>query len=231
MEVIRIFAFAGNQFRLSTRSLWDLHRWESTHISKSLNITPMTPPMIVDQTLSLFDDSHLFLDDDNGLYDALCSPGPVSPSIFGLPLLPITYEFPVSDTNAENHANRKRTSVSESPFPPETTSYAQEACEPTRKRRKRYKDSAASNKSQPYLYQAKQWKERFEELMDFRKSSGHCPVPQSFPSDPPLAGWVKRQRYQCKLLSKGKQSSMTKNRIRALEEVGFVWELAWEDRV
>jgi hypothetical protein len=50
----------------------------------------------------------------------------------------------------------------------------------------------------------------------------------------PLARWVKRQRYQYRLRSDGKPSSMTPERITSLENLGFVWDsrgIAWEDRL
>ena len=49
-----------------------------------------------------------------------------------------------------------------------------------------------------------------------------------------LASWVKRQRYQFKKLREGKPSTMTEDRIRILEKIGFVWEShanAWGDRM
>lgn len=45
-------------------------------------------------------------------------------------------------------------------------------------------------------YQAEQWTEKFQELMEFRGQRGHCNVPHSFDENPSLARWVKRQRYR-----------------------------------
>ena len=45
---------------------------------------------------------------------------------------------------------------------------------------------------------------------------------------------VKRQRYQYKLLQQGKQSTLIPSRVRALEEVGFVWDshaALWVERL
>ena len=48
-----------------------------------------------------------------------------------------------------------------------------------------------------------------------------------------LARWVKRQRYQYRLLESGAHSTLTDERKQALDEIGFVWkshEARWEDR-
>jgi hypothetical protein len=82
-------------------------------------------------------------------------------------------------------------------------------------------------------YQAEQWAETFTELCDFRKEKGHCQVPHCYPKNPSLARWVKRQRYQHKLKTEGKPSTMTDERIGQLEKIGFIWDShssAWEER-
>jgi hypothetical protein len=83
-------------------------------------------------------------------------------------------------------------------------------------------------------YQAGQWAEKFEELCEYRKNMGHCLVPHTFSENLPLARWVKRQRYQYKLMKEGKASTMTEERVAALETVGFVWDsqgAAWGERL
>lgn len=83
-------------------------------------------------------------------------------------------------------------------------------------------------------YQAGQWTEKFDELCEYRKKMGHCLVPHTYRENLPLARWVKRQRYQYKLMMEGKPSTMTEDRVRALEEIGFVWDsqgAAWEERL
>eukprot|EP00540_Astrosyne_radiata_P001960 CAMPEP_0116846274 /NCGR_PEP_ID=MMETSP0418-20121206/13741_1 /TAXON_ID=1158023 /ORGANISM="Astrosyne radiata, Strain 13vi08-1A" /LENGTH=287 /DNA_ID=CAMNT_0004477497 /DNA_START=152 /DNA_END=1015 /DNA_ORIENTATION=- len=172
------------------------------------------------------------------------SPVSVAQSNFDLPQFPglvnestISLDLPSSKIDLEDNVNKKRPSdaiaSSESDQDSsEASSTNDDTAASSSKKRKRSKRSATTNKFRPY--QAEKWKERFDELIDFRKSNGHCLVPHTFPSNPPLARWVKRQRYQYKLLTEGKQSSMTNDRIRALEEVGFIWdshEAAWEDRL
>jgi hypothetical protein len=83
-------------------------------------------------------------------------------------------------------------------------------------------------------YQAEQWTEKFEELCEFRKVNGHAAVPHTYKENPSLARWVKRQRYQYKLKNEGKQSTMTDERVDALEKIGFVWDshgAAWHERL
>jgi hypothetical protein len=83
-------------------------------------------------------------------------------------------------------------------------------------------------------YQAENWTEKFEELIEFRNHFGHCLVPNAFPDNPALAQWVKRQRYQYKLKTEAKRSTMSDERITALEEIGFVWDshsAIWDERL
>ena len=77
------------------------------------------------------------------------------------------------------------------------------------------------------------WSERFTELEAFKSLTGHCNVPYSFKQNPVLARWVKRQRYQYKLMLSGKSSTMTFERARTLESIGFVFRYhatAWDQR-
>jgi hypothetical protein len=67
------------------------------------------------------------------------------------------------------------------------------------------------------------WNDRFKELLSYKKEHGDCLVPQRFPQNPQLGVWVNKQRAEYKLLKEGKKSSMTQERISALESVGFVW--------
>jgi hypothetical protein len=83
-------------------------------------------------------------------------------------------------------------------------------------------------------YQAENWTEKFEELLRFREVNGHCLVPNCHPDNPALAQWTKRQRYQYKLKQDSKRSTITDERVRALDEVGFVWDshkAVWSERL
>ena len=83
-------------------------------------------------------------------------------------------------------------------------------------------------------YQAGQWSEKFVELCQFKEATGHCLVPHTYQENLALARWVKRQRYQYKLMLENKATTMTPERVKALSEIGFVWDsqgAAWGDRL
>ena len=78
-----------------------------------------------------------------------------------------------------------------------------------------------------------QWGKRFSEMVKFQKEHGHCLVPLSWEPNPALAHWVKRQRYQYRIKQDGKHSTMTPERFKALEDLGFTWDshsAAWLER-
>jgi hypothetical protein len=84
----------------------------------------------------------------------------------------------------------------------------------------------------PYLVGL--WAVRFNDLRLYREKQGNCLVPWAYKENLPLARWVKRQRFQYKLMVEGKSSAMTDERVKALEEIGFVWDTyraAWEERL
>jgi len=104
------------------------------------------------------------------------------------------------------------------------------------KKRKEMEPSAPPQRTKVRFrsHQAESWMEKYEELLDFRLSNGHCLVPNQYPANPSLAEWVKRQRYQYKLKGMGKHSSMSDDRVIALEKLGFVWnshDAVWEERL
>ncbi len=63
------------------------------------------------------------------------------------------------------------------------------------------------------------WNQRLEELRQYVKKYGNCDVPKHTP----LGIWILNQRSQYKLLAKKKPSSMTEDRIQALNDIGFDW--------
>ena len=67
------------------------------------------------------------------------------------------------------------------------------------------------------------WNETFECLQSYKAKTGHCIVPQGFKENPKLAGWVRTQRAQYKLLKEGKKSSATEERVAKLDSIGFEW--------
>jgi len=75
------------------------------------------------------------------------------------------------------------------------------------------------------------WHTRYEDLLLYRKTFGHCNVSYNEKKFAFLYSWVKRQRYQYKRKMQGQSSHLTDQRVRALEAVGFAWDtrdLAWE---
>lgn len=83
-------------------------------------------------------------------------------------------------------------------------------------------------------YQTDKWKERYQELVQVFLDTGRSAVHHTDDSKKGLARWIKRQRAQYKLRQELKPSSMTDERIQALDAINFVWDshnTAWEDRV
>jgi len=69
------------------------------------------------------------------------------------------------------------------------------------------------------------WFKRLQEMSDFKHSEGHCRVPVNFKHNPSLGKWVRTQREQYKNIKQGKKSSLTKDRLKALDKIGFVWSV------
>lgn len=83
-------------------------------------------------------------------------------------------------------------------------------------------------------YQERQWQEQFDELLKYKEKYGNCLVPHTFEENQTLSRWVKRQRYQYKLMKENKVTTMTDSRVIQLEEVGFIWDshsAAWHERL
>lgn len=73
------------------------------------------------------------------------------------------------------------------------------------------------------------WYVRLEELKAYRKQHGHCKVPQKYPPNKTLGMWVHRQRHELSKARKGASSSLTVDRLDALEKLGFDDNLLNED--
>jgi hypothetical protein len=76
-----------------------------------------------------------------------------------------------------------------------------------------------------------QWMSNLDVLRQYKEDHGDCLVPRGYIANPRLASWVAEQRKQRKLLIDGKQSSIIPERVKLLDEIGFVWnaqETAWE---
>lgn len=83
-------------------------------------------------------------------------------------------------------------------------------------------------------FHMEKWSCRYKELLQFHKDHGHAAVPHTYPRNPQLARWVKRQRRQYKLRQDGKVSTMTTERLDLLDSVGFIWdshEVNWREKL
>jgi len=69
------------------------------------------------------------------------------------------------------------------------------------------------------------WRERFNQLLQYKNLHGHTRVPSYCKDNPRLASWVKCQRRQNKLFLEGNRSSMSAERTQLLNDVGFTWEV------
>ncbi|KAG7372870.1 helicase domain protein [Nitzschia inconspicua] len=66
------------------------------------------------------------------------------------------------------------------------------------------------------------WYARYETLKSFFLANGHCGVPAKY-EDGSLNVWIKHQRRQYLLFMNGEKSTMTEERIAALNSIGFNW--------
>ncbi|KAL3758562.1 hypothetical protein ACHAWU_008316 [Discostella pseudostelligera] len=78
------------------------------------------------------------------------------------------------------------------------------------------------------------WEDRYNELKEFKKMSGHCNVPKVYTKNPSLGYWVNEQRFQYRRKMKGQSSYMTDEKVQALNELEFKWSLreangSWEN--
>jgi hypothetical protein len=69
------------------------------------------------------------------------------------------------------------------------------------------------------------WQRRYEELKEFKARTGHCRVPQKYNANKALGKWVSNQRTQYKLYLDEKASNMTIERAKALDDIGFEWDV------
>lgn len=80
------------------------------------------------------------------------------------------------------------------------------------------------------------WTSMFKEATEFKMRYGHCTIPSTYLPNPRFARWAKRQRHQYRLLTNiGMQGrcTMTKERVRALDTLGFCWDInkaIWDSR-
>lgn len=153
-------------------------------------------------------------------------------------LLGMYQDYGINDTYNKNHVQQQPSFIPtlNQPSPKMYPHHVQVQSQPLTEDELSNDETSGSNDSELKfrIYQAENWMEKYDELCEFRRIYGHCLVPNVFPENPPLAQWVKRQRYQYKLKCNNKRSSMSDERIQALEQVGFVWDshsAVWDERL
>jgi Helicase associated domain len=93
-------------------------------------------------------------------------------------------------------------------------------------------DEVDSQRFKPF--HEEKWSVRYKELLQFHQEHEHSAVPHTYPPNPQLARWVKRQRRQFKLRRDGRPSTMTPDRLDLLNNVGFVWDshdVNWREKL
>lgn len=69
------------------------------------------------------------------------------------------------------------------------------------------------------------WNDRYQQLVEFKKESGNCAVPQMYAKNRALGKWVSKQREQYRFYLQDKPSFMSAERIDALNQLGFAWSI------
>jgi hypothetical protein len=72
-----------------------------------------------------------------------------------------------------------------------------------------------------------QWEEMYAELVSYKHRFNNCNVPAQWKENPKFGNWVLHQR------SRHRKGKLEIDRIRRLNELGFVWsplDAAWEER-
>eukprot|EP00980_Cylindrotheca_fusiformis_P005846 scaffold1228_cov119-Cylindrotheca_fusiformis.AAC.13 len=72
---------------------------------------------------------------------------------------------------------------------------------------------------------ANSWQEKFHMLAAYKKTHGDFNVPRSSPTNMQLLTWIKGQRRQYKLYTSGRPSTLTMERIQALNSLRFPWSV------
>lgn len=80
------------------------------------------------------------------------------------------------------------------------------------------------------------WENWCKELREYKNHHGDVDVPLKYRHNPALGAFVNRQRTEHRKLQQGKQTSLTKERIENLNELGFKWAIRvsrtpWESRL
>lgn len=79
-----------------------------------------------------------------------------------------------------------------------------------------------SNKLPYDPVEEEEWKRKYEGLCQYKSEHGNCFIREDY-TDISLVAWVAEQQNQYIMLRDGKPSSMSRERIRLLDKVGFCW--------
>ena len=82
-------------------------------------------------------------------------------------------------------------------------------------------------------YYERVWLDKYDELIKYQAYHGHCNVPFVYQSNPSLGIWVSTQRQQYNLYKRGKPTKITADRMKKLEDLGFVWNVRatqWQEK-
>ena len=74
-----------------------------------------------------------------------------------------------------------------------------------------------------------QWRDHFRQLCEYKVQCGHCLVPKQYSANPTLGQWVSTQRTRYRNNTEDKSTSITAERIRALDGIGFYWGTSKHD--
>lgn len=70
---------------------------------------------------------------------------------------------------------------------------------------------------------------RLGEVRQFVAEHNHCLIPENYPANEALGKWAAQKRKQKKRLDEGKTTKLSSDRIRQLDDLGFVWQV-WGNR-
>jgi hypothetical protein len=63
------------------------------------------------------------------------------------------------------------------------------------------------------------WNMKYEKLVEYKRTNGHCMVPRKYEADKSLGPWVNKQRTLHK-----NNNNIRPDRKRLLDEIGFAWK-------
>jgi hypothetical protein len=63
------------------------------------------------------------------------------------------------------------------------------------------------------------WLSRYHQLVEFRRSNGHCKVPFKYKHNKTLSAWVQIQRAHYK------RGTLSNDRGKMLQDLGFEWQV------